>query len=87
MTNANSSRRRVLGMSVGLGAAAAGLSPWRARAQEKIAQAMVQYQANPKNGQVCSGCANWQPPNACAIVVGNIAPQGWCVAFAPKAPQ
>ena len=84
MKDRNPSRRVVLG--IGVGALATGLAAPRAKAQEKIAQAMVQYQNNPKDGQVCSACANWQPPNACAIVVGNIAPNGWCIAFAPKAP-
>jgi len=56
-----------------------------ARAQDqKIAQELVQYQAEPKEGAKCSGCAQFQAPNACAIVVGNISPNGWCVAYAPK---
>ena len=56
-----------------------------ARAQDsKIAQELVQYQDKPKDGQRCDGCAQWQPPNACAIVAGKIAPEGWCVAYAPK---
>ena len=56
-----------------------------ARAQDaKIAQELVQYQDKPKDGQACSGCSQWQPPNACVIVAGKIAPEGWCVAWAPK---
>jgi hypothetical protein len=76
-----SSRRVVL--QVGLAAFAAGLSA-RALAQEKLAQKTVQYQLQPKNGQMCSNCVNWQPPNACKLVDGTIVPNGWCVAFAPK---
>jgi hypothetical protein len=56
----------------------------QAVAQEKIAQAQVQYQLTPKDGAQCDKCVNWQPPNACAIVAGDIKPTGWCVAFAPK---
>ena len=56
-----------------------------ARAQDaKIAQELVQYQDKPKDGQRCDGCSQWAPPNACVIVAGNIAPEGWCVAWAPK---
>ena len=56
-----------------------------ARAQDaKIAQELVQYQDKPKDGQICSKCSQWAPPNACVIVAGNIAPEGWCVAWAPK---
>ena len=72
-------------MQTGLGVIAAGAVAGRAAAQDqKIAQNMVQYQAIPKNGQRCDKCVNWVPPNACKIVVGPIAPSGWCVAFAPK---
>ena len=56
-----------------------------ARAQDqKIAQELVQYQNQPKEGAKCAGCAQFQAPNACAIVAGNISPNGWCVAYAPK---
>ena len=51
----------------------------------KLAQNVVQYQTSPKDGAMCSGCVNFQPPKACAIVSGEIVPNGWCVAFAPKA--
>lgn len=56
----------------------------RAQAQQKIDQKLVQYQDQPKDGNECDKCVNWQPPNACKIVTGNINPHGWCVAFAPK---
>jgi High potential iron-sulfur protein len=55
-----------------------------ASAQEKIAQTVVQYQNQPKNGQMCSTCANFEPPNACKIVAGTINPNGWCLVYAPK---
>ncbi len=52
--------------------------------QDKIAQAQVQYQATPKDGQQCDKCVNWEAPNGCKIVAGTIAPTGWCIAYAPK---
>lgn len=77
--------RRVLlrtGMAI---ATSATLAIGTARAQdEKIAQELVQYQNQPKDGQQCNKCAQWVEPNACKIVVGVIAPQGYCVAYAPK---
>jgi len=76
-----SSRRAVL--QLGLVTFATGLSA-RAQAQEKLAQKIVQYQEQPKNGQMCNICVNFEPPNACKIVAGTIAPNGWCIAFAPK---
>jgi len=74
-------RRRIL--KAGL-AAVGGVVATRVQAQEKIAQAQVQYQAQPKDGQKCSTCVNFEAPNACKIVTGTISPNGWCIAFAPK---
>ena len=78
----NSSRRRVL--CGGLTILAAGTAARAAMAQEKLAQNLVQYQATPKDGAMCSTCVNFVAPNACKIVDGNISPNGWCVAYAPK---
>lgn len=77
--------RRVL-LRTGLAiAAGTTLAAGAARAQdEKIAQELVQYQHQPKDGQQCNKCAQWVEPNACKIVAGKIEPQGYCVAYAPK---
>ena len=77
------SRRTVLQVGLGAVAAATGAVA-TARAQEKIAPELVMYQQTPKDGQKCSDCVNWEPPNACKIVSGTINPNGWCGAFAPK---
>ncbi len=83
MTN-TPTRRIVLRTGLGV-AASATLAAGAARAQdEKIAQELVQYQNQPKDGQQCNKCAQWVEPNACKIVAGVIAPQGYCVAYAPK---
>ncbi|MBL6079116.1 high-potential iron-sulfur protein [Belnapia sp. T18] len=55
-----------------------------ARAQDKLAPEMVMYQVQPKDGQRCDGCLHFQPPNACAIVNGEIKPEGWCAVWAAK---
>ena len=77
--------RRVLlrtGIAIATGAT---LAAGTARAQdEKIAQELVQYQNQPKDGLQCNKCAQWVEPNACKIVAGKIAPQGYCVAYAPQ---
>jgi len=77
----DTTRRRVL--RAGL-AAVGGVVAVRAKAQEKLAPALVQYQTTPKDGNKCSACVNFEPPKACKIVSGTIEPEGWCVAFAPK---
>ena len=86
MQNRNgSSRRDVLRTGVLIATGAAGVAvATTARADEKIAQELVQYQNMPKDGQECDKCAQWIDPNACKIVAGTINPKGYCVAFAPK---
>ena len=84
MDRLNKTSRRVI-MKTGLGLIAGTAVAGRAMAQDqKIGQALVQYQPTAKNGQECDACVNWVAPDACKIVEGKIAPKGWCVAYAPK---
>jgi hypothetical protein len=80
------SRRVVLttGAALSLGAAAAAAVISQSAAQQKISQADAKYQTTPKGDQRCDGCVNFQPPNACKFVEGNISPSGWCQLFAAK---
>jgi hypothetical protein len=79
------SRRVVLtGTALALGAVASGVTTTHTRAQQKVSQADAKYQAQPKDGQQCDGCVQFQAPNACKLVDGNIAPAGWCQLFAAK---
>ena len=79
------SRRVVFtGTALALGAAAAATVVSEATAQEKISQADAKYQGTPKGDQHCDGCVNFQPPNACKFVQGDISPSGWCQLFAAK---
>jgi hypothetical protein len=80
----NRSRRRLL--AGGVAVLAAGVAARSAKADDKLAQDVVQYRQTPgDDGSKCSACVNWEAPNACKIVAGTINPNGWCVAFAPKA--
>ncbi len=82
------SRRSILktGLKSGAALLLGGVAATAAHAQDaqKLPQAAVQYQEMPKDGQKCSDCVNFVAPNACKIVAGDINPNGWCVAFAPK---
>jgi hypothetical protein len=79
------SRRAALaGTVLVLGAAAAATAVSQASAQQKISQADAKYQATPKDDQRCDGCVNFQPPNACKFVEGDISPSGWCQLFVKK---
>jgi hypothetical protein len=55
-----------------------------ARAQQKLAKSVMQYQDTPKNGQRCDECVYFKPPSACGLIEGTISPQGWCTAFNKK---
>jgi len=79
------SRRVVLaGAALALGVAATGTIATQAAAQQKVSQADAKYQDQPKGQQRCDGCVQFQPPNACKIVQGEISPSGWCQLFAAK---
>jgi len=59
-----------------------GLNP--ATAEAKVPQNAVSYQDKPKDTQRCDGGKNFQSPNACKMVEGEISPQGWCYLFTKK---
>ncbi len=87
MTEKNNIHSRRVVLQTGLGVLAGGAAiaaSTAARADEKLAHELVQYQEQPKDGAQCSKCAQFQAPNACAIVASPIALTGWCVAYAPK---
>jgi hypothetical protein len=79
------SRRVVLrGAVLSLGAATTATMVSRAAAQQKLSQTDAKYQTTPKGEQHCDGCVNFQAPNACKFVDGDISPNGWCQLFGPK---
>ena len=79
------SRRVALcGAALAFGGAAIATAISQAAAQQKIGHADAKYQGTPKGQQRCDGCTNFQPPNACKFVQGNISPSGWCQLFTPK---
>lgn len=80
--SAMKSRRGMLRVA-GL-AALVPLVATQAKAQDKLAPEMVMYQPTPKDGQKCIDCLHFEPPRACAIVSGDIDPEGWCAVWAPK---
>lgn len=57
-------------------------------ARGTVAKSAVQYQDRPKGPSSCANCANFIPSRRsgaaghCAIVAGDISPQGWCLAYA-----
>ncbi len=80
--NDEATRRRILRAGLALAGGVVAISA-SARAQEKIAPAIVQYQPVPKDDNTCSTCVNFEAPDQCKIVSGKVQPDGWCIAFAP----
>jgi hypothetical protein len=79
------SPRMVLsGTAVALGVVAATTAVSQSMSQVKISQATANYQNTPKGDQRCDRCVNFQPPNACKFVQGDISPSGWCQLFVKK---
>jgi hypothetical protein len=56
----------------------------RARAESKMTQTAVGYQATPKDAQRCDNCTQFEPSASCKVVEGNIAPSGWCKIYVKK---
>ena len=78
---------RSAALLAGAGAlAGAGLAAGTATAAtKKIAQKTVNYQPTPRFKSHCEICAQWQAPNGCKLVDGEISPNGWCSLYSPKA--
>ncbi len=79
------SRRVVLsGTALALGAVASATTVSSVLAQQKISQEEAKYQGMPKGNQHCDGCVNFEAPNGCKFVQGEVSPNGWCQLFYPK---
>ena len=79
------SRRALLGgASLVIGSGIAWSLPPDAAAQEKVSKGQAKYQDHQNGPQRCEICVNFQPPNRCRFVVGQISPKGWCQFFAAK---
>ncbi len=88
MSDTNSFSRRALLAGTALTVAVTatqGLSRGAlAQEQEKVSKAEAKYQDQPKGQQRCEICVNFQPPNQCRFVQGDISPKGWCQFFAAR---
>ncbi len=87
-------RRTLFLRSAGLLAAFAAapmLARTAAAQAAKMTKAVAKYQDTPHNGQACDQCMHFVPGKtasargSCKVVEGDIAPKGWCIAFAKKA--
>lgn len=77
------SRRRLLQCAAGTigGAAAIAVRTEPASAVLKISKAAVAYQDHPEDDKRCGKCLQFQAPDSCRMVDGQISPQGFCRIF------
>jgi hypothetical protein len=79
------SRRAALARTaLAFGAATAATVVRPAAAQDKVSQALANYQTTPKGNDHCGVCVNFESPHACKFVQGEVSPTGWCQLFTPK---
>ncbi len=85
------SRGEVISLIAGLPLAAlatTGLASADTMAADDSGGSKAQFKYVAKSvipGKKCSGCALFKAPGACSVVKGKISPNGYCIAFAPKA--
>jgi len=63
---------------------AASAIPDRLFAQTKLTHEAVKYQDQPKDGQQCSTCVQFEPPDGCKTVESPISPTAWCQIYTAK---
>lgn len=59
-------------------------------AAAKVSKQDFMYQDHPKEGKSCSGCrmftAAANGKGVCALVEGDVQPNGWCMAYSARQP-
>ncbi len=80
-------RGEVISLIAGLPLAVAATTAIASAADDSSGtKAQFKYQLHPgPAGQKCGACALFKAPAACSVVKGKISPNGYCIAFAPKA--
>jgi hypothetical protein len=53
-------------------------------AQTKLTHEAAKYQDQPKDGQQCSTCVQFEPPSSCKTVEDPISPTAWCALYVAK---
>jgi hypothetical protein len=82
-------RRRALLVLGAACAAAAGIAPAaeapgaRTPQPKKYSKERVGYRDEPYAGRTCAKCVLYAGHGECAIVEGEVSPQGWCLQWTP----
>ena len=79
------SRRTILLRGIVYSAGTATLlGPASSAKADKMTKTVVGYQNSPNGNQQCSNCGQFEPPNACKFVEGDISATAWCKVWTPK---
>ncbi len=80
------SRGEIISLIAGLPLAVAATTGIASAADDSDGtKAQFKYVTHPNGAKKCSKCALFKAPAACNVVKGKISPNGYCIAFAPKA--
>lgn len=84
---AEMSRGEIISLLAGIPAAVAVTTAVAAAADDSGGtKAQYKYQLKPgPGGKKCSTCALFEAPSKCKLVKGKISPNGYCIAYSPKA--
>jgi hypothetical protein len=84
----NISRGEIISLLAGLPAAVAVTTAAASAATDDSGGTKKQYKYQLKpgpKGQKCGGCSLFKAPGSCLLVKGKISPNGYCIAYSPKA--
>jgi hypothetical protein len=82
------SRGEIISLLAGLPAAVAVTTAAASAAADDSGGTKKQYKYQLKpgpTGQKCGTCSLFKPPAKCQLVKGKISPNGYCIAYSPKA--
>jgi hypothetical protein len=81
------SRGEIISLLAGIPAAVAVTTAAASAADDSAGtKAQYKYQLKPgPKGQKCSGCSLYSGHGTCSLVKGKISPNGYCIAYSPKA--
>lgn len=51
------------------------------RSKERVAYRPRPLLFADGRNEMCRACSNFEPPEACKVVEGEVSPAGWCVRF------
>jgi hypothetical protein len=60
---------------------------YRPQDQAKLTKAAARYQDQPRSNQSCASCPYFVIPNGCAVVLGDVSPNGWCPMYTQFSPM